>query len=66
MSFAIKLKRARKRAKLSQSQTARILGCAPPRISEWEREVRTPKLLTQEAIMARIKKGKGKAKRNGK
>ncbi|MBE7466661.1 MAG: hypothetical protein HS116_24590 [Planctomycetes bacterium] len=33
-----------------------MLGCSPPRISEWERGVRTPKPLTQEAILLRLRK----------
>ena len=56
--FAKKLRALRIRARLTQAQLAKRLGCSPPRISEWERSVRTPKSLTQEAILARLKKRK--------
>ena len=55
-SFGAQLRKVRGQAKLTQAHVAGILGCAPPRISEWERGVRTPKPLTQEAIFAKLKK----------
>lgn len=39
----------------TQAQVAGVLGVSPPRISEWERRVRTPKPLTQEAILPKVK-----------
>ena len=53
--FSRQLRRLRERMKLTQSDVAAILGVSPPRISEWERAVRTPKPLTQEAIVAKLK-----------
>lgn len=44
----------RKRRKVSQASAAKTLGISAPRISEWERGVRTPKLLTQFAIKRRL------------
>jgi len=61
--FGGRLRVARKKAKLTQVNLAKILGCSPPRISEWERAVRTPKPLTQEAIFLKIKKVKRTKKR---
>ena len=57
-TFGAQLRKVRLHCKLTQAQAARLLGCAPPRISEWERSVRTPKLLTQDAIFMRLKKGR--------
>ena len=57
--FGGKLRKAREKAALTQAQLAKLLGCSPPRISEWERGVRTPKPLTQEAIFAKLKRSKG-------
>ena len=54
--FGGKLRKAREKAALTQAQLAKLLGCSPPRISEWERGVRTPKPLTQEAIFAKLNK----------
>lgn len=55
-AFKNQLRQLREKAGLTQAQLAKILGCSPPRISEWERGVRTPKPLTQEAIVAKLKK----------
>jgi len=55
-TFGSKLRKAREKANMTQAQLGRLLGCSAPRISEWERGVRTPKSLTQEAIFMKIKK----------
>lgn len=55
-AFKNQLRNLRTKAGLTQAQLAKILGCSPPRVSEWERGVRTPKPLTQEAIIAKLKK----------
>lgn len=55
MTFGDKLKALRLRKKLTQKEVAKKLGVANTRISEWERGVRTPKALTQEAIFSRLK-----------
>ena len=54
-SFQNQLRRLRQRLGLNQGEVAEILGVSAPRISEWERAARTPKPLTQEAIVARLK-----------
>jgi len=54
--FKNQLRSLRVKAGLTQAQLAKILGCSPPRISEWERGVRNPKPLTQEAIVAKLRK----------
>ena len=53
--FCDQLRRLRNRLDLNQIEVAEILGVSAPRISEWERAARTPKPLTQEAIVARLK-----------
>ena len=53
-AFKYQLRQLREKAGLTQAQLAKILGCSPPRISEWERGVRTPKPLTQEGIVAKL------------
>lgn len=52
------LRRLRKGAGLTQVQAASILDVAPGRVADWEQGGRTPKLLTQEAILARLRNGK--------
>lgn len=54
--FADRLKKARTKAGMTQTEIAKVLGVTGERISEWERERRTPKPLTQEGILARLKK----------
>ncbi|GMV80587.1 MAG: hypothetical protein AMXMBFR7_17710 [Planctomycetota bacterium] len=54
--FGHQLRTLREKLKLTQHQVSGMLGCSPPRISEWERGVRTPKPLTQEAILLRLRK----------
>ncbi len=69
MAFRDQLRSVREKRGLTQAQVADVLGVSPPRISEWERGIRTPKPLTQEAIMAKMKKakkGKKKAKKKAK
>jgi transcriptional regulator with XRE-family HTH domain len=61
--FRNQLRSLRENQGLTQAEVAAILGVSPPRISEWERGVRTPKPLTQEAIIAKLKKKKKKRKR---
>lgn len=39
---------------MTQAQLAEIIGCSAPRVSEWERDVRTPKKLTQQAMIQKI------------
>jgi transcriptional regulator with XRE-family HTH domain len=63
VQFRNQLKNLREGQGLTQAEVANILGVSPPRISEWERGVRTPKPLTQEAIIAKLKKKKKKKKR---
>ncbi len=60
--FCNQLKRLRKKAGMKQSEVAKILGVDGGRISEWEREIRTPKPLTQEAILVRLEKVRPKEK----
>jgi transcriptional regulator with XRE-family HTH domain len=40
----------RNKYNVTQKEIARLLEVSPPRISEWERKVRTPKPLTQLGI----------------
>jgi len=56
--FSTQLKRIRAKMGRTQAEVAVILGVAPQRVSEWEREVRTPTLLTQDAIWVRLAKVK--------
>ena len=60
VKFGQRLKKLRIDKNCTQEEIADALGCATPRISEWERSVRVPKPLTQEGILARIKKVKKK------
>lgn len=55
-NFTKKFKAIRRKKGLTQEQVAVILECSPPRISEWERGVRVPKPLTQEAIIKRLRR----------
>ena len=41
---------------VTQKEIARLLEVSPPRISEWERKIRTPKPLTQLGIKNRLKR----------
>ncbi len=52
--FGTKLNKIRTNLNLTQTEIAEILGVKPPRVSEWERSVRTPKPLTQDGIFARL------------
>ena len=56
--FKDQLRKLREKLGLSQAEVASLLGVSPPRISEWERAVRTPKPLTQEAIVLKMKKAR--------
>jgi len=56
--FSNKLKKIRTNLGRTQAEIAVALGVAFTRISEWEREVRTPKPLTQDAIWVRLAKTK--------
>ena len=56
--FKTWLKKCRARKKLTQAKAAKLLNCSAPRISEWERGVRTPKPWTQVGIRARLEKVK--------
>ena len=44
MNFARNLRRARKKAKLSQGDFARLMGVVQGAVSNWEAGIRTPKL----------------------
>ncbi|MCK6473998.1 MAG: helix-turn-helix domain-containing protein [Planctomycetes bacterium] len=63
--FKRQLRTIRERLGLTQAFAAKTLGVSPPRISEWERGVRTPKPLTQEAILMKLKAGAPKRKSAG-
>ncbi len=52
--FGTKLNKTRTNLNLTQTEIAEIIGVKPPRVSEWERGVRTPRPLTQEGIFARL------------
>ena len=60
--FKRQLRTMRERLGLTQAFAAKSLGVSPPRISEWERGVRTPKPLTQEAILMKLKNSAPKRK----
>jgi transcriptional regulator with XRE-family HTH domain len=60
--FKRQLRTMRERMGLTQAFAAKALGVSPPRISEWERGVRTPKPLTQEAILMKLKASAPKRK----
>ena len=53
--FAVWLREFRLKHERTQQEVAEVLGISVPRISEWERRVRTPKRLTIEGIKARLK-----------
>lgn len=54
LKFSLWLKAFRCRHRLTQMQVAEVLRISLPRVSEWEREVRTPKPLTQLGIKQRL------------
>lgn len=58
--FCNKLKRIREKAGMTQAEIAKMLGVPTARVSQWEREFRTPKPLTQEGILMRLERLKAK------
>lgn len=62
-SFGVKLRKTRLDLGLTQMAMARIIGNTPVRISEWERGVRQPRPLTQEAILMVLDNHAGKKRR---
>ena len=60
MTFAQQLRTERKRLKLTQPETAAILGVNAKTYWQYEAEVRTPFGITQEGALARLKKLKNK------
>ncbi len=63
-AFGKKLNSMREAVGLTQEQVADVLGCSTPRISEWERGVRTPKPATQVGIFSMLETaGKKKKKK---
>lgn len=54
-AFHAKLKRLREKAGLNQKQFAHFLGCAPSKVSTWERGLFTPWPHTQCAIFEQLK-----------
>ena len=53
--FKRQLRALRERLGYTQAFVAKLLGVSAPRVSEWERGVRSPKPLTQEAIILKLK-----------
>lgn len=63
MTHPDKLRERRLRLKMTQARLVEVLGVATPRVCEWEREVRTPKPLTQEGIFTRLRELERKGKK---
>lgn len=58
MRFAVTIKQERKRLGITQAQAASLLGVSKSVIEKWEAETRAPLEITQEGIMARLRKTK--------
>lgn len=56
MTFPEKLKAERARTGLFQSEAAALLGVSKSAIEKWEAGTKTPAPVTQEGVLARLKK----------
>lgn len=56
MTFPEKLKAERARTGLFQSEAAELLGVSKSTIEKWERGIKTPVPVTQEGVLARLKR----------
>ncbi len=56
MSFGEKLKSERERLGLTQAEAAALLEVSKSALEKWEAGIKTPKLITQEGALERLKR----------